>query len=1051
MSWKTVALAILRGGVRGMTTRLGPASAQPALAAIKEHEELVLGQAIPSLQSYTGFFSPPKRLGVGQLEQLASAAFEEARATDQEELSETLQRMIDGTADDERELERFARRLPQCLLRHAPLRKALTEGEDPSRVHGGSGLSLKALVGLGAMAFVGSVLGFVASRPKLDLSPPQIEAKAEGGHHVRAATVKISGQVQEQRLVSLSVNGKLVQTKELNHDLHAFEVTVPLPQLGHHEITLQATDEKGRRSEQVIAVERLPYPVEIELLEPAHAVRGGEEPTRIAGRVRAEATVTALTVNGVELQLTNEGSFTGAVDLPGKTGEFPLRFVAKGPEAAGELVAKVTVDHDPPRLKVTPHDPTTWGELYELPFRLEDRSDWCEVRVLSGGEAKPRRFHPLRSEHLSVKVGPGQSTLRLQAVDAAGNESEVVEVRVTRKEPSAHLAPFQVTSKHFRVTRSLKIPAGDALVLPPGSKIELAPKVGVVVEGQLIAPGSRSQPIEVCGQDLSSSARMCEGLTVRGPKASAKLSFLTIRGGHKDLGGGLYVTAGAQLRANDCTFAGNHAGKNGGGLYVNGLRNQPAQVLLERVRFVQNHAGSEGGGANFNGYVQARLSECGFEKNDAGSFGGGLVTIGFEVARTRVELSKCAFNLNKARWGGALQVGKSAELVAKDLHLESNTASREGGALYTRGLSPTEQAHLELEDGRVNHNRASSSGGGLYLGSFSAVELRGTTIEGNSTPRYGGGAFVRGHSKGRTQATFERVHFVANRAKDGGGLNVNYFGQAVVKQSLFASNQASGWGGGACVVGNAALPTRFDLISCKFKLNKSPRYHGPDVRIANNVEFDPKQLVTSGVRGGQASVAAHVHAARPTEDHDLHPSVKTPNRKAVSHNEAARRQEAKRSAGKVPDAPDTGGLMREVEDDWGRALAHYVAAAARKDYRALRARPSGGSKTLRSYQAKVQFPGAEAARIWDSGDKHYASVTVLNAAPAEQAGKAFAALLAKLRGHLGDSWQEHALPVRGKTKVHEFKHVNPAIQIRVSQTHFELRGTPCSSVIVFFN
>ena len=39
----------------------------------------------------------------------------------------------------------------------------------------------------------------------------------------------------------------------------------------------------------------------------------------------------------------------------------------------------------------------------------------------------------------------------------------------------------------------------------------------------------------------------------------------------------------------------------------------------------------------------------------------------------------------------------------------------------------------------------------------------------------------------------------------------------------------------------------------------------------------------------------------------------------------------------------------------------------------------------------------------------------------------------------------------GKTKVHEFKHVNPAIQIRVSQTHFELRGTPCSSVIVFFN
>lgn len=1049
MSWKPVALAILRGGVRGMTTRLGPSTAQPALAAIKEHEELVLGQAIPSLQSYTGLNEPPRRVGVGQLEQLASAAFEEARASDQEELSETLQRMIDGTADDERELERFARRLPQCLLRHAPLRQALTQGSDPSHVRGGGGVSHKALAGLGAMAFVGSVLGFVATQPKLDLSPPQIEARAEGGRQVRAATVKVSGQVVEQRLVSLSVNGKLVQTKEQRHDLHAFEVTVPLPALGRHEITLQATDEKGRRSEQVIAVERLPFPVEIELLEPAHAVRGGE--TRLSGRVRAEATVTALTVNGRELELNNEGSFRGSVELPARTGEVPLRLVAKGPEAAGELQATLKVDHDPPQLKVLPHDPTTWGEVYELPFRLEDHSDWCEVRVVSGGRAKTQRFHALRDEHLSVRVGVGQSTLRVQAVDAAGNEGEVVELQVTRKEPSPHLASFQVGSNHYRISEDLQIPAGDALVLPPGSKIELAPKVGIVVEGQLIAPGTRAQPIEVTSVDLSSSARMSAGLTVRGDQASAKLSFVTIRGGHKDLGGGLYLTAGAQLRASDCTFERNHAGKNGGGLYVNGRRDQLARVELERVRFSENHAGSEGGGVNFNGYTQARLSECTFEKNDADSFGGGLVAIGFEASRTRVELTKCAFNLNTARWGGGVQVGKSAELAAKDLHLESNTASKDGGGLYTRGRTPEERAHLELDDGRVHHNRATSSGAGVYVGGFSEAKLSGTSIEGNRGQRYGGGAFVLGNAKARTQAVFERVHFVSNQAKDGAGLNVNYYAQVVVKESLFASNHATGWGGGVCVVGNTALPTRFDLIASKFKQNRSPRHHGPDVRVANHVEFDPKQLVTSGVRGARASVAAHVHAARPSDDHDLHPSVKTPHRESASHNEAARRKAVERSEGKVPPAPDTGGLLREVRDDWGRALAHYVAAAARKDYHALRDRPAGGSQKLRSYQAKVQFPGAESVRIWDSGNRHYASVTILNTAPAEQAGRAFEEVVSKLRGHLSEAWQEQERESRGHSKIHEFKHANPAIRIRVTQTRFKYQGAYRSTVMVFFN
>ena len=155
--------------------------------------------------------------------------------------------------------------------------------------------------------------------------------------------------------------------------------------------------------------------------------------------------------------------------------------------------------------------------------------------------------------------------------------------------------------------RVLVLHAGEVLLL---RRIELllAGGVGVEVAADLIDDLLQTEGVALVG-------RLLEELAVMGGEQAASVLATVPARTAMPAASPKRSTPGRGLRLADknSTPGKLSAGKNGGGLYVNGLRNQPAQVLLERVRFVQNHAGSEGGGANFNGYVQARLSECGLE------------------------------------------------------------------------------------------------------------------------------------------------------------------------------------------------------------------------------------------------------------------------------------------------------------------------------------------------------------------------------------------------------------------------------------------------------
>jgi hypothetical protein len=1075
MSWKPYAQALLRGGVRGMT--LGGGAAKAVADLVRKYDDVVEEQAVPSIQGYIGSDLPPRgirgAIPVGGAEQLAAAAWADVRAGDQEDLTQQVQELL-AASDEEsqrRVMNRLARKMPTALMRHEPLRRLLTGSGGGGSAGGGSagGVGLKVMAGIGCLGFVGALLGYVGTQPKIDRQAPRVTLSVEGGGSVRGRSVEISGVIDELNLVEVSVDGVTVPTEEPKPARYTFKTRVELKTLGKRTIEIVARDNKDLVTKQSVEIERLPFPIQLSLSEPRHAVRGG--PTRVKGRATCEAKIASVTINGERLRLAADGTFSGEVQLPATSSRQHLRIEASGPQALGTLEETILIDHDAPKLEVQPHDALTWSAHYELPLKAIDASPWVSVELLSGGTARPHRTKTQVVDHLPIEIPFGKTTLRLRATDPAGNQGAVIEVEVERKKPSPHLQKFALGGNRFKITSDLKIPPHDALVLPPGAAIEIAKGKAILIRGTLLAPGTSEARITLEGDAWL-------GITLVGGAAKADLRYTTISGGRKERGGALAITGGGQLRAVECVFDNNMASKSGGALHVRGTVGRPGVVDLEHVRFEHNHSGGEGGAINFNTLSRGTLADCTFERNDSQSFGGAVVAIGAQgPTSTEVTIREGRFLLNRSAWGGGLQVGRNARVRLVGGHFESNQASKYGGGAYMRGRSESQRARLVMDGTRFVHNRA-VSGGGLHVHSFAEARLKGGVFERNTATRYGGGVMILG-SKGYLNAVdLKGVHFDSNTAHSGGGLNANYFSATRVDGCVFVRNQApQGWGGGVCVVGKDTEPSRFDLVGCRFKGNVSKRLHGEDVRVASNVLFDPQHLVASGVRHNRSSTAASVHPARPTDSHTpahvkaarrppvtpppARPKASPSSPKASPSSPKASPSSPKASPGearepfhakkRIPDPPPTRGMIINIEDDFGRALAHYIAAAANKDYHALRDRPYGGSHRRKSYTSKIQFPDAVSVRIWDTGRKHYTSVTINNTAPDDEAHEAFDATVDRLAGHLSKKWRRADNERKSGSRITVFAHPNPPVVIRVTYMRFKTRKGMRSSVMVFFH
>ena len=1061
---------------RGLLRAMGlPGAGEAALAELEAQREAYLEDAIPTLQSYSGL-NEPGRGRPGALEGLAAAAWANLRDSDQVELRDLALGMagrVEGAAG------RLGRRGAAAIYRDAAVRAAI-EGSGP-QARARSGASPAPLLGLLVLGALVAGVGYLATRPRIDLEPPELIIEAPD--EVVTTRAKVVGEVLEEDLVALEVDARSVPFEALGGGRYRFEIELEDLEVGTKEVEITATDGGGRSARRKVLVVRAPAPAKIEVSEPQEGAGTREGSLEVRGRVEAPFPVASIRVGARSLPLNERGEFSGRIELSPREGRYPLTFSVETPTVRGELVREVLVDRTPPKVEVLEHSANCYGATFDLPLRLDDASPALSVEL--NGRLHPVKLRSGRVVHVEVPLGPiGRQTIAVRALDASGNASPPIQVSVERLAPrEGPLAAYRTGQRSFKVTEDVVVPAGQVLVIPPGSRVEVAPGKELRIEGELRAPGSPSATIMISGQGWG-------GIRLKGEAALAELSYTELRGASNKLGGALYVSLGARAKATHCTFVGNAASQNGGAIYVVGSVSSPSKLELVDVTFEDNKAEGEAGALNLNSYCRAQLERVEFKGNRAGSYGGALVLIGFLNSTTEGELSECRFSGNQATHGGAIQVGRNARARASECVFEENIAATHGGAILLHARGADERGVLELSGGRLVRNRAKQGGGALALGSFANAVVSRVDFEENSTGGKGGAVFVSGAPGGHSKLSLVEAHLVGNHADgSGGGLFVGAYSEAHAERTQLRGNVAREWGGGLAAAGAAeanALPSRVELLGCTFKQNRvadlqsgSVRRRagrGDALRIGGGVEFDPAQVPAAGIAPAEASLAAGLSAPAPRSDaaggspssSDASPALPTtpqaPASRALNPAPAGREgapaaaregaaappKEAPGEA-KLPQAPEVGrALVLGADDDFGRALGHYVAAALHKNYLALRDRPYGhGSSRLQSYYAKIEFPGVVSTRIWDSGERHYACVTIANTAPDGEASAVFEDYLARLKSHLGQRWEHKHHQTKHGGRIHEFEHEH--VRLRLTLTRYELSSETRATVMLFFN
>ena len=186
--------------------------------------------------------------------------------------------------------------------------------------------------------------------------------------------------------------------------------------------------------------------------------------------------------------------------------------------------------------------------------------------------------------------------------------------------------------------------------------------------------------------------------------------------------GGAGICVYSEATLSRCTFEGNSADGDAGGVYVGG------GATLTDCIFTNNSvqsATSDGGGAYVGG--DATVADCTFTGNSAGTSGGGL-------SAAFAELTNCTFDGNTAGdSGGGLHTYTSTTITNSTL--TGNSAGNEGGGLFAA-------EYATLTNCTVADNSAVNSGGGLVVGY--TADIKGSIVAGNAASSganvYSGGA-----------------------------------------------------------------------------------------------------------------------------------------------------------------------------------------------------------------------------------------------------------------------------------------------------------------------
>jgi hypothetical protein len=214
---------------------------------------------------------------------------------------------------------------------------------------------------------------------------------------------------------------------------------------------------------------------------------------------------------------------------------------------------------------------------------------------------------------------------------------------------------------------------------------------------------------------------------------------------------------------------------------------EPASAVLLGIT-VTGGSASKGAGILCES-ASPTISHCIIRDNHAVTVAGAFSTGGGVscAESANVLIQDCVFEGNSASWGGAVHC-VYATLQLERCTIKGNSAGL-GGGFYAHGVTSV------LQDCVFNGNNA-DGGGGLFLSaSGNDCTVIGCDFRDNAATG-DGGAMKLGDST--ADLVISGVRYVGNSAGDGGGA-LYCVTPAVVRNSLFLRNSASGRGGGAII------------------------------------------------------------------------------------------------------------------------------------------------------------------------------------------------------------------------------------------------------------
>jgi hypothetical protein len=227
----------------------------------------------------------------------------------------------------------------------------------------------------------------------------------------------------------------------------------------------------------------------------------------------------------------------------------------------------------------------------------------------------------------------------------------------------------------------------------------------LVLDKNLTISGPGSNPISVNG---SGATRIFHIL----PAQTVLLAGLTIKQGHAEFGGGIFVDH-ATLTINSCSVVSNQA-KKGAGIYNDGGDSTPLKVYNSSIKSniaAENSGVGIGGGIYSIGASEIRTSW--FELNGGGSAAGiandGTMSITDSTLNDNIIIQGLTIDSSTSRASGAFCNTCGAGIFNNGLLTVSNsTISRHSGAIYN-GAGAT----LEISNSTMSGN-SGSNGGSIY-------------------------------------------------------------------------------------------------------------------------------------------------------------------------------------------------------------------------------------------------------------------------------------------------------------------------------------------------